>query len=147
MTSPGHGAVRGSQDSTPTPETLLTENISPSRAELLPTRLPSVFTLSQTRTPASFQNASNIKEIYLQKKKKNHTPIPQNASVWIYLVKPWECHWYLHSPKTTENAGPEDYMCPSSSERSQEHVAQSIPLGCGLRHGVGLHQTRLNLAN
>lgn len=42
-------------------------------------------------------------------------------------------------PKTTEKAGPEDYMCPSSSERSQEHVTQSILLGCGPRHGVGLH--------
>ena len=38
MTSQGHGAVRGSQDSTPTPEILLTENISPTKAELLSTR-------------------------------------------------------------------------------------------------------------
>ena len=88
MTSPGHGAVRGSQDSTPTPETLLTENISPSRAELLPTWLPSVFTLSQTRTPASFQNASNIKEIYLQKKKKSIPQFPKmplSGFTWLNL--------------------------------------------------------------
>lgn len=105
-----------------------------------------LYLVSDTYT-SIFSKCLKYKRNLPPKKKKIHSPIPQNASVWIYLVKPWECHWYLHSPKTTENAGPEDYMCPSSSERSQEHVAQSIPLGCGLRHGVGLHQTRLNLAN
>lgn len=147
MTSPGHGAVRGSQDSTPTPETFLQrtsvlEGLNCSQHGFL-LSLPCLRHVHQHL----FKCLKYKRNLPPKKKKKIHSPIPQNASVWIYLVKPWECYWYLHSPKTTEKAGLEDYMCPSSSERSQEHVAQSIPLGCGLRHGVGLHQTRLNLAN
>lgn len=100
------------------------------------TGVPSDLTLSQICTPACFQNASNIKEIYLHKKKKKSIPqfpkTPLSGFTWLNLGN---VIGDFILPKSTVKAGPEDYVCPSPSERSQEHVTQSVPLGCGRRHG------------
>lgn len=92
----------------------------------LNTGVPSDLTLSQTCTPACFQNASNIKEIYLHKKKKKSIPqFPQTPLFGFTWLNLGNVIGDFILPKSTEKAGPEDYITwalhPQSGHKSTWH--------------------------